>query len=97
MCLKSSLPTHLHLSMHAQFKDDHRLLEYVSQATAFTGNTARQYGSAIVTTDYVTLAIMGSTFTSNGDVAGISPPSAGGAISIGYNQFVVGTPSQSLN
>ena len=62
----------------------------VIQGSMFLGNTARQYGSAIVTTDYVTMTISGTTFQGNGDSAEISPPSAGGAISIGYNQFVVG-------
>lgn len=45
-----------------------------------------------MTTDYVTLGIQGTTFQGNGESAGIPPPSAGGALSIGYNQFVVGKP-----
>lgn len=62
----------------------------VIQGSRFLRNTARQYGSAVVTTDYVTMTVSGTSFEGNGDSAGISPPSAGGAISIGYNQFVVG-------
>lgn len=59
------------------------------QQSHFIRNTARQYGGAIVTTDYVSLSILGTNFLSNGFAASIAPPSAGGAISIGYDQFVV--------
>lgn len=60
--------------------------------STFSRNTARQYGSAIVTTDYVSLSISGSSFTANGNSTNPSvvPPLGGGAVSIGYNQFVVG-------
>ena len=60
--------------------------------TTFSYNTARQYGSAIVTTDFVTLSISDSLFTGNGNASSLSipPPVGGGAMSIGYNQFVVG-------
>lgn len=62
------------------------------RGTTFTRNTARQYGSAFVTTSYVTLSIQNSTFFANGNATSgsIQPPTGGGAISIGYDQFVVG-------
>lgn len=64
------------------------------RGSQFVDNTARQYGSAIVTTDSVTLGVESTTFLGNGAANGIAPPSAGGAISIGYNQFVVGMVPQ---
>ena len=60
------------------------------QGTTFTANSARQYGGAIVTTDFVTLNVQQSNFVSNGAQTSLQPPSGGGALSIGYNQFIVG-------
>ena len=62
----------------------------IISTTTFSGNTAQQYGSAILTTASVSLAITTCSFDGNGNVAGAAPPQGGGAISIGYNQFIVG-------
>ena len=63
----------------------------IIQGTTFTSNLAREYGGAIVTTDFVALTVQNSNFLYNGLQTGVHPPSGGGALSIGYNQFVVGT------